>query len=112
MLPFPQLPVPLPNKEWNPYIHRALEILQDISLHTTQTLQSSGNYHQLQFYTSLIATDAVPLLIAIEQEEEQSGKENLERWAQDSAHHFVQMTELKNAAANESTRFIVIPYIT
>jgi hypothetical protein len=104
MPPLSALPNPTPGTAWDPHIHRSFEILKDISTHTIQTLQSPGNMHRLQFYTQLIANDAVPLLCALEAEG-QNVDNNLIMWAQEAAHHFRQlMDDLNNAAQSEETR--------
>ena len=105
MPPLSALPNAISGTAWDPHIHRSFEILKDISTHTTQTLQSPGNMHRLQFYTQLIANDAVPLLCALEAEGQNVGNQDLVTWAQQAAYHFRQlMDDLNNAAQIEETR--------
>jgi hypothetical protein len=104
----PNFPLPPAGGSWNPHVLHAYEILRDISVHTRRTLQSAGNLHRIRFYADLIASDAVPLLLALEAEGEQLQNRGLEliNWTRGTAHHFGQLSmNLLEAEQREQARY-------
>lgn len=91
----------LPNSD-TPYssnIHRVAQILHS-HFETTKNVLSTGNHnrHRLQHHTHLISNDALPLLLALE--EEAQGDQALTTWLQDVAEKFLGLiTHLLNVEA-------------
>jgi len=104
----PLLPLPRSNTPYSPNIHNVAQILHS-HYETTRAVLSSGNHnkHRLQHHAHLIFNDALPLLLALE--EEVRVDKSLMDWLQDVAEQFLGLTmhllNLEAEADNEGQEY-------
>ena len=94
---------PLPSSD-TPYSSNIYNVAQILHSHyeTTSAVLSSGNHnrHRLQHHARLIFNDALPLLLALEEEIETD--QSLTVWLQDVAEQFLELTtRILNLEAEE-----------